>query len=159
MSARAKEVFASSVDHLGMTVVDLDRSILFWEMLVSAEVRSRRVVDTAFISEIVGYSRVAIEIATLELPGGLELEMLQYLNRREDAYDPGTAHPGNVHVAFRVLDIAESWSHAVKCGATSVSEGPVEIPSGPRAGRRVAYLRTPDGVTMELVEAGRVGVN
>ena len=43
-------------------------------------------------------------------------------------------------------------AHAVACGARPVSERPIEVQAGPRAGTRLAYLRDPDGVTIELVQ-------
>ncbi len=43
-------------------------------------------------------------------------------------------------------------AHAVDCGATPVSHRPIDVAAGPRAGTRLAYLRDPDGVTIELVQ-------
>ena len=43
-------------------------------------------------------------------------------------------------------------AHAVACGATAVSDRPIDVAAGPRAGTRLAYLRDPDGVTIELVQ-------
>jgi catechol 2,3-dioxygenase-like lactoylglutathione lyase family enzyme len=43
-------------------------------------------------------------------------------------------------------------AHALACGATAVSERPIEVAAGPRAGTRLAYVRDPDGVTIELVQ-------
>jgi catechol 2,3-dioxygenase-like lactoylglutathione lyase family enzyme len=34
----------------------------------------------------------------------------------------------------------------------AVSEAPIDVAAGPRAGTRLAYLRDPDGVTLELVQ-------
>lgn len=75
---------------------------------------------------------------------------MQYLDRDEDALPTGTAHPGNVHVCLRVDDMVAAHRHAVACGADPVGEGPIEVAAGPNAGMRVAYLRDPDGVTLEL---------
>jgi hypothetical protein len=49
----------------------------------------------------------------------------------------------------------ESHAHAVACGAEPVSERPIDVAAGPRAGSRLAYLRGPDGVTIELVQEPR----
>ena len=141
-----------AVHHIGITVADLDRSIAFWERLVGAPARNRRVLDGPQVGVMVGYPGIRIDSCWLDLPGGVELELLQYLDRGDPPYDPGTAHPGNVHVCLRVADMDASRAHAVECGAVAVSAAPIDVKAGPRAGSRLAYLRDPDGVTIELVQ-------
>jgi catechol 2,3-dioxygenase-like lactoylglutathione lyase family enzyme len=122
-----------AVHHVGITVADMDRAVDFWTRLV-------------------GYPGIHIESCWVDLPGGVALELLRYLDRDDAPYDPGTAHPGNVHVCLDVEDMETAHAHAVACGATPVSEQPIEVAAGPRAGTRLAYLRDPDGVTIELVQ-------
>ena len=57
-----------------------------------------------------------------------------------------------MHVCLRVDDMAAAHGHAVACGARPVGEGPIQVAAGPNAGMWVAYLRDPDGVTIELVQ-------
>jgi len=142
--------WATQPDHIGITVSDLDGSVDFWTKLTGGAVLGRRLLDGAHIGELVGYPGQQIEIALVELPGGLVLELLRYVGRDEEAYEAGTAHPGNVHVCFLVEDLHRSWEHAVACGAHPASEKPVRVPVGPQTGAYVAYLRTPDGVDVEL---------
>lgn len=141
-----------AVHHIGVTVVDLDRSVAFWERLLDATARDRRTLQGPQLAAMVGYPDIRIDSCWLDLPGGVALELLQYLDRDEAAYDPGTAHPGNVHVCLAVDDMDAAHAHAVACGATPVSERPIDVAVGPRAGSRLAYLRQLDGVTIELVQ-------
>ncbi|MFP5375510.1 MAG: VOC family protein [Acidimicrobiia bacterium] len=141
-----------AVHHVGVTVADLDRAVRFWEALPGVASRDRRVLQGPQLATMVGYAGVRIECAWLDLPGGVALELLRYLDRDDAAYDPGTAHPGNVHVCLRVDDMDAAHAHAVACGARPVSARPVDVAAGPRAGARLAYLRDPDGVTIELVQ-------
>ena len=141
-----------AVHHVGVTVADIDASVAFWQRLLGAQPRNRRVLDGPQVGTMVGYPGIRIDSCWLDLPGGVALELLQYLERDDVPYDPGTAHPGNVHVCLVVEDMDRSHRHAVACGAVPVSERPIEVASGPRAGTRLAYLRDPDGVTLELVE-------
>ena len=152
-AARASGTWAIATEHVGITVADLDRSIAFWTSLTGGDLLSRRVVEGPHIGTLVGYPGVEIEIAVLELPGGLELELLRYLDADDDPYDPGTAHPGNVHVCFLIDDMSRSWAHALECGAKPASTAPVRIPAGPFEGGLVAYFLTPDGVSIELRQA------
>jgi catechol 2,3-dioxygenase-like lactoylglutathione lyase family enzyme len=151
--------WAVGTEHVGITVVDLDESIGFWTRLTGAEVTVRRLLDKPYIGTLVGYPAARIEIALLELPGGIRLELLRYFDRDEAAYEPGTAHPGNVHVCFVVDDLHRSWLHAIACGAEPASEEPVEIPAGPQKGGFVAYLQTPDGVAIELRQPAPPGAD
>ena len=139
------------VHHVGVTVADMDRAVEFWTSLLGATARDRRVLQGPQLGTMVGYPGIHIESCWIDLPGGTSLELLRYLDRQDAAYDPGTAHPGNVHVCLRVDDMDTAHAHAVSCGAVAVSEHPIDVAVGPRAGTRLAYLRDPDGVTLELV--------
>ena len=140
------------VHHVGVTVADLDRAVSFWERLLGATSRDRRILEGPQLGTMVGYPDIRIESCWVDLPGGVALELLRYLGRDETPYDPGTAHPGNVHVCLRVADMDVAHAHAVACGARAVSPRPIDVAAGPRAGTRLAYLRDPDGVTIELVQ-------
>ena len=140
-----------AVHHVGVTVADMDRAVAFWTALLGAAARERTVLRGPQLGTLVGYPGIHIERCWIDLPGGMALELLRYLDRDDTAYDPGTAHPGNVHVCLRVDDMDAAHAHAVACGATPISERPIEVAAGPRAGTRLAYLRAPDGVTIELV--------
>ena len=143
------------VHHVGLTVADLDRAVSFWARLLGATPRDRRVLEGPQLATMVGYPGIRVEACWLDLPGGTALELLRYLHRDDAPYDPGTAHPGNVHVCLRVDDMDAAHAHAVACGARPVSERPIDVAAGPRAGARLAYLRDPDGVTIELVQEPR----
>ncbi len=141
----------TAVDHVGITVADLDRSVAFWERLLGTAGRDRAVLAGPRLGGLLGYpARLRIDSCWVDLPGGGALELLQYLERDEAPLPDGTAHPGNVHVCLRVDDMATARAHALACGARAVGEGPIEVAAGPNAGMRVAYLRDPDGVTIEL---------
>jgi catechol 2,3-dioxygenase-like lactoylglutathione lyase family enzyme len=141
---------SSCLNHVGITVNDLDRSIRFWVELTGGRPTEPRIVDAPHLSDLLGYDNVRLRVATVTVSDALTLELLQYLSQPAEPYDPGTAHPGNVHVCFDVDDMAASWDHALRCGATAVGAGPVAIPDGPAAGGQLAYLRTVDGACVEL---------
>lgn len=140
----------TAVHHVGVTVADLERSIAFWGRLLGAAPRDRRRLEGPGLGDLVGYDGARIDSAWFDLPGGGALELLRYLQPDEAPNDPGTAHPGNVHLCFQVADLDAVHRHAVACGAHPVGRAPVEVERGPQAGTKLAYLRDPDGVTIEL---------
>lgn len=154
MTPTSRPATFRAVHHVGVTVADLDRAAGFWGSLLGAAPRDRRVLDGPLVGTLVGYPGVRIDSCWFDLPGGVALELLEYLDRPEQPYDPGTAHPGNVHVCLQVDDMAAAHAHAVACGARPVSDAPILVPRGPRAGTEVAYLRDADGVTIELHRPG-----
>ncbi|MGI8624821.1 MAG: VOC family protein [Solirubrobacteraceae bacterium] len=141
-----------ALHHVGISVAHLERSIAFWERLLATPARDRRVLEGPGLGTLVGCDGVRIDSCWFDLPGGAALELVSYLDRSDAQYEPGTAHPGNVHVCLRVDEMATAHAHAVACGAHPVSAAPTEVPAGPRAGTRVAYVRDPDGVTIELFQ-------
>lgn len=142
----------TAVHHIGITVGDLARSMAFWEGMLGAPGRDRRRLEGPRLAALVGYPAVRIDCCWFDLPGGVALELLHYLEPAEPPYGPGSAHPGSVHVCLRAEDMTAAHARAVASGASPVGAAPIEIAHGPRAGSRVAYLRDPDGVTIELFE-------
>lgn len=138
-------------------MADLERSATFWAALLGVTPSPVERLDGPGLGRLVGYPGVCIDRRWVELPSGMALELLAYLDRDEAPYEEGTAHPGNVHVCLAVDDLVRARDHALACGARAVGEGWVEVPAGPSAGARIAYLRDPDGVTIELFQSARAG--
>jgi catechol 2,3-dioxygenase-like lactoylglutathione lyase family enzyme len=141
----------TAVDHVGITVANLERAIGFWEHLLGVSARDREVLAGPRLGALLGYpAGIRIDCCWIDLPGGGALELLHYLDRDDAPYDGGTAHPGNVHLCLGVDDMAAALARAGAAGACRVGHGPVEVPAGPRAGMLIAYVRAPDGVTLEF---------
>ena len=138
------------VHHVGITVADLDQAIDFWERMLGEPGRDRLLLEGPRLGELLGFARARVDTCWFDLPGGVALELLQYLEPVEPGNDPSSARPGNVHVCLQVDDIDAAHARALAAGATRVSPEPIEIMRGPRAGSRIVCVRTLDGVTIEL---------
>ncbi len=141
--------------HVGITVRDIDRSLEFWRAFLGVEERWRQVLDAPYLGQVTGYPAVQIDAATIDLPGGTILEILNYQVADKVPNPPDTANPGNVHICIDVDDIEQMWERAIRCGATPISPGPVEVAAGPNQGVKACYLRDPDGITLELFKPVR----
>jgi catechol 2,3-dioxygenase-like lactoylglutathione lyase family enzyme len=142
----------TGLDHIGLTVADLDNAIRFYRDLLGVEPEFRRIFDAAYTSEQIGYPDARLDVAHFRLPGAAaRLELIQYLTPTGTAIDPESKNPGTAHICLSCDDIDAEYDRLVAIGATPRSPAPVRITSGPNAGKRVLYARDPEGFTIELI--------
>ncbi len=140
------------VDHVSVTVADLERSLAFYRDLLGIPVHGTGVEESASVTAVVGVDRARFRYADLDLGHGHILELLQYLTpkgtpRRSNVYDPGSSH-----IAFLVDDLGAMLRHLESAGVRARSD-PVDLDEPAWwAGARVVYLTDPDGATVELVQ-------
>lgn len=148
----------NSVWHAGFTVSDIERSIAFYTEAVGLELRHRQEQENAYTSTFIGYPDAQLRVAQFSLPGGSHgpsghvLELCEYVRPRGETIAPGTNATGSGHIAFETDALDETVARMVAAGGTPVSE-PVEIVAGINRGGRTIYVRDPDGITVELVQA------
>lgn len=141
------------VDHIGVTVSDLDRSVAFYEMVLGNPPLSRGVATEQSVVEIVGYDPIELHTAYFAIPGASSmLELLEYREPEGARVDMETFNTGNTHVCFVVDDLAHEYARLAAAGVSFRHSGPSSITSGMYAGGQGAYFRDPDGVTVELLE-------
>ena len=139
------------VDHIGITVSDIDRSCEFYEFLLG-EPPSLRLSwdDVDYVSDNVGYEHAAIDGAFFPLPGGSSLELLQYRNPPSGSVDMGTYNVGNTHLCLATDDIATELDRLR--GKATIRSEPIPVTGGPYVGGFLCYIRDPDDVSIELVQ-------
>jgi catechol 2,3-dioxygenase-like lactoylglutathione lyase family enzyme len=141
-----------AADHTGITVSNLERSLEFWQNVLGFELSHRAHQTGEMASEITGVAGAEIKLAVVKAPGGHKIELLEYLappDRKNVGLRP--CDLGHVHVALTVdnLDVvlntiaASGWKAAGK---------PQTLTTGPNAGKRVIYVRDPDGTTIEFMQ-------
>jgi catechol 2,3-dioxygenase-like lactoylglutathione lyase family enzyme len=141
----------SGVDHVGFTVSDLDRSVAWYTEFLGVGPSVRKRYDVDYIGRIVGYPGGRLEIAYFALPGGMILELLEYLEPRSGAIDMETSNAGNGHLCLITNDLPAEYER-LQGKAAFRSPEPVAIEEGPYKGGAACYLRDPDGITIELLE-------
>lgn len=143
----------SRAHHFSITVLDLERSIHWYEDLFGLEVTLRQRNDNEYTRELVGIDDAVLDIAFLALPGSEEiaLELIEYVRPKGAVVTLATNSPGVAHVAFVVPDIDEVVRR-VASGEGRMVSPPVEVDQGVNRGTRACYLRDPDGFTVELMQ-------
>ena len=141
----------TGLNHAGITVSDLDRSLVFYRDVLGLEVFVVAERTDATIGQIVGYPGARIKLAFCGIPGdSARVELLQYLEPTGAANDGETFRPASGHVCFWVDDIEALHQRLVTAGYVPRSAAPVTILQGPNTGTRALYVRDPDGNTVEL---------
>jgi catechol 2,3-dioxygenase-like lactoylglutathione lyase family enzyme len=141
-----------AVNHVGLTVSSLDRSLAFYRDAVGLEVVLEQEKEGGYLSAITRYPVAHVRMAHLEGRGGSRIELFEYLEpsgRTAASHEP--ADVGITHVCVLVDDIHAARRRLVDAGAEPFSD-PVPIDTGANAGGWGLYVRDPDGIVLELFQ-------
>lgn len=150
---RNKPFCIVAADHTGITVSNLERSLEFWRDVLGFELSHTAHQTGEMAKEITGVEDAEIKLAALKAPGGYKIELLEYLAPpdRKKQVDLRPCDVGSVHVALTVNDLDAVLQRIAASGWNTAGK-PQTLQSGPNAGKRVVYVRDPDGTTIELMQ-------
>ena len=140
-----------AADHTGFTVANLERSVAFWQDVLGFELSHRAHHTGELASEVTGVPGAEISIAVLK-GYGHKIELLEYhapANRKRVDLKP--CDDGSIHVAFTV-DNLDAVLSVVAASSWRAAGKPQTLKTGPNAGKRVVYVRDPDGTTIEFMQ-------
>ena len=141
-----------AADHTGITVSDIERSLIFWRDVLGFELSHRAHQKGELAEQITGVAGAEILIAVLKAPGH-KIELLEYRapgdRKRQNGLRP--CDLGSVHVALTVDDL-EAVLETIAASGWKAPGTPQTLTVGPNAGKRVVYVRDPDGTTIELMQ-------
>jgi catechol 2,3-dioxygenase-like lactoylglutathione lyase family enzyme len=148
------------IQHVGLTVSDLDRSIAFYRDILGLElhVAPNMPVEGPHVAHALGVEPpAALRVAFFKVgDSDSQIELLQYLSppsstRRAAAQN----NIGAAHVCFQVADVRAKIAELEAKGVEFVSSLNV-LDDGALAGWRWVYFKDPDGHTLEFVEVAYV---
>jgi len=142
-----------AADHTGITVSNLERSLEFWQNVLGFEFSHRAHQTSEMASEITGVPGAEIKLAVVKAPSGHKIELLEYLapaDRKKDV-NLRPCDVGHVHVALTVENLDAILENIAASGWKAAGK-PQTLKSGPNAGKRVIYVRDPDGTTIEFMQ-------
>jgi glyoxylase I family protein len=128
------EKMIKSTEHFSFTVSNLDEALYFFCDLLGLTATPAVVVDNEGVQKIIGMPGAQLRISLVRLPGGANIELIEYVKPRGEIISLRTCNTGVAHVAFLVDDIQKMYGNDGK---------------GHWA---VCYLRGPDGITFEFIE-------
>jgi glyoxylase I family protein len=142
------------IDHVGITVGRLDRSLAFYRDLLGMSVIG--VTEDEDVGAIVGIPGASARIADLDAGNGQILELLEYVSGADGPPQaPDTV--GSCHLSLQIGELGAALARLASAGIRPIGE-PADLSIGGVWDEcSVVYLRDPDGVILELIERGSRG--
>ena len=138
--------------HGGVTVSDMDRSLIFYVDGLGLEIEFDRKLDGPYLKEVLNLEFDHLRAAYLRIPGGGFVELLEY-NGIETL--PAASRPsdyGAGHLCLYVDGIDEIYEKLTGMGFRARADHVTQITEGPNVGARSLYMLDPDGYRVELLQ-------
>jgi catechol 2,3-dioxygenase-like lactoylglutathione lyase family enzyme len=153
-SSAASAQLVKSVDAVGMTVSDIDRSVEFFSKVLSFEKVSDIEVAGSEYERLQGVFGARMRIVRMRL-GGEVVELTEYLapKGRPIPLDSRSNDQWFQHIAIVVSDMDKAYQQLRANKVQHTSTGPQRIPdwNEAAAGIKAFYFKGPDGQNLELI--------
>jgi len=140
------------MDHISVTVSDMERSLAFYRDLLGMEQIETHRLEGETISKMAGKEDVIMEVVRLQAPEspGMLLDLQEYVRPQGKVSDGKLGDVGHSHSCFGVPDMAQAYQELKAEGVKFVSE-PVSFDLG-WAVVHVVFFEDPDGYILELMQ-------
>jgi catechol 2,3-dioxygenase-like lactoylglutathione lyase family enzyme len=136
------------LDHVGLTCADLERSLRFYRDTLGLPLRDRGVSEVLAAGETgSGYSW-----ADFELGDGRVIELVEFAGPKPEPTGQDSRAPGASHFALRVKDIEATLARLAEDGFEPRTPPATVTEPGAWQGSTIAFVRDPDGQSIELVQ-------
>jgi len=147
----------TGIQHLSFTVSNLEEAIHFFHDLLGLEATLIREVKGERIEQILQMPGVSLRISNVTTPGNGNIELIEYVAPTGKKIDLKTCNVGVAHLALEVDDIQKTYDDLTAKGV-KFNHSPLWAGAGALKGWGICYLKGPDGITLEMMEAPK-GVN
>lgn len=143
----------SIVNHIGITVSDLEESIKFYEALTGEKIANKDQIGGKRMAQTQGLDDTLIKYANLHL-GNVNIDILEYVEPISKKANYSNEQISAMHLCFEVEDIESAVKRLKEIGVEpdgkpiffSEEDG---LTSG--FGTGVVYFTDPDGTNLELI--------
>jgi catechol 2,3-dioxygenase-like lactoylglutathione lyase family enzyme len=140
----------AGLNHVGLTVSDLERSIAFYRDTVGMKFGMRTQIQGEWFDVLTHNRGAEIDVAYLSL-GDFSLQLVQYLAAGGDALPLAHHRIGNPHLCIEVEDVDAKRRSVLDQGGFGAT--PIVDIMG--SGIRSFYVADPDGVPVEFLQLAR----
>ncbi len=136
-------------NHIGFNVASLEDALAFWVGVLGFPAEPTELLGGALLANVCGVPEAEARVAFVHAPS-LDIALLEYIRPAEGArFTPLPCDVGFVHLCFEVTDIDAAIGASEQVGWRGVS-APQTVPAGVLEGTRAAYVRSPEGITVEF---------
>ncbi|CAA7627806.1 Lactoylglutathione lyase [Candidatus Terasakiella magnetica] len=144
------------LDHVNIVVSDMERSIVFYGAVLGLTPIMDRVLSGPWFEAVTGIAAARARCVILDAEGGAcRIELLRFENGDHSPLAAASlpATLGLRHLAVRVDDLDARLKALARLSEQTVRV--VEVPTDiVRGGKRMCYIRDPDGAMVELCQYG-----
>jgi catechol 2,3-dioxygenase-like lactoylglutathione lyase family enzyme len=145
-----RAAWLNGVNHVGITVHDLDDALGFYRTAFGLEPVLVDEVSGPPVGEMFQVPGAHFRVAFLPV-GNTVWELVEYTSPVGERTRPNHNDIGGMHACLEVADIVQAMRQLSEAGV-EVPDDPLEIPAGPLAGAKLVYVRDPNGVQLEVLE-------
>ena len=140
------------LDHISVTVSDMERSLEFYCGLLGMEEVERHRLEGDTISRMAGKPEVVMQVVRVKAPDSprVLLDLQQYVKPAGGVSDAQLGDAAHAHFCFGVPDVWGTYREWQQRGVDFVSE-PVTFDLGWGV-VHVVFFKDPDGFVLELVQ-------
>lgn len=146
------------IDHINIVVEDMEKTIGFYTSIFNFVVKRDSALEGEWFESLTGFRNPINRCVFLELPGeNCRIELLQYIEPLGKKWELSHSvnSTGIRHLAFEVDDIFAFVKRLKDEGIVMISEV-VSVPlSVLPQGKKLCYIKAPDGVIIELAQYGQ----
>ena len=145
-----------NLDHVAVTVSDLDRSLHFYVDLLGFKEIERHLLEGETISKMAGKEKVTLQVVRLAIPEtpNILVDLQLYIEPPSEASNAVLGMSNQGHFCFGVSDLDQAYQDLSAAGVEFVSE-PVVFDLGDEweyGALKVVFFKDPDGFILELME-------
>ncbi len=147
---------ARNVDHIGVSVPNLEQAISFFRDVLGAQFLFRfnegpGTENPADLEGTLGVdAKSKLRIAMLRLGPSLNLELMEYQTPGQNSSVPKNSDVDVPHIAFWVEDMEIAARYLAEQGCPLLA-GPFRSEQGPKAGQQIRYFNAPWGMALEIL--------
>ncbi|WP_241657585.1 VOC family protein [Flavobacterium cerinum] len=141
------------VNHVGITVANLEKSIVFYEALTGTKVSNVDEIGGSRMARVQGLDKTLIKYANLQL-NNLNIDILEYVEPVPSKASYKNNQISAMHLCFEVDDMDAALKRLKAIGIEPEGEPIIfEKEDGLKSGfgTVVAYFQDPDGTNLELI--------
>ena len=138
--------------HIAIVVSDLEPMLQFYTQILGFQIKRQFDIQSEDFRKGIGIANAKARGVHLSVPGGVEIELFQFLEPRSDPIiSPASPNrQGFRHIALVVSDLQKSYYDLVAKGVNFFSAPVVVKEPKEVAGFQFVYLRDPEGNIIEL---------